>query len=73
MLRIKFQIYVISNLNTDCILKLLPFVDPEGTAINRKNIFSNVVNQLKSVEEIMRHAHNNWDFTIIDRSELNWP
>jgi hypothetical protein len=21
----------------------------------------------------MRHAHNNWDFTIIDRSELNWP
>jgi len=73
MLRIKFQIFVISNLNTDCILRLLPFVDPEGTAINRKNIFSNVVNQLKSIDEILRDAHNSWDFTILDRSELNWP
>jgi hypothetical protein len=54
-------------------MKLLPLLDPDGTAFINKNIISLRYPEVKSVEyAVSKDLPNHNDFVIIDRSERVW-
>lgn len=68
-----FNCHIVTWMQRDIVLRLLPLIDPDGTVFPIKSIASIKSNDLKQVEYVVNEqTPNQWDFAIIDRLENVW-
>lgn len=68
-----FTIHLVTRFCPTAFNLILPLIDPKQICVKAENITYLGTDGVKSVEEILKpNTYNRWDFTIIDRSEIEW-